>query len=146
MDSKETDKYERLKNYLNGNDIGYPCETELEDIFNIVLQQQAWADNEGHRIERIKDSPIEKAFHDVWLKWNYPSPGVNNGNGILQDLFIERDINMFSRKWIAEISSRERWIVATIIQWLGTNVGMSFLHEVFRTVGMQINNSQTPQP
>lgn len=135
------DKYERLKNYLNRDDLGcYPSETELEDIFNIVLQQEAWSENVGHRVERIKEGPIEKAFHDTWLKWNEPRAGVNDGNGILQDLFIERGPNMFSRKWIADISPRERWIVATIIQWLGTNVGMSFLYEVFQQVDMYIAN------
>jgi hypothetical protein len=139
----EVNKYERLKDYLNHHDDlnCYPSEVELEDIFHIVLQQQAWSDNVGYKVERIKESPIEKAFHETWLKWNEPKAGVNSGNGILQDLFIERGLNMWDRKWIAEISPRERWIVATIIQWLGTNVGMSFLHEVFREVNMHIAQS-----
>lgn len=139
--SKEQ-KYERLKNFLQSDDYQYAGETELEDIFNIVFQSQDWSDNMGYRAERIEHNPIEKAFHDLWLKWNEPKPGINNGHGILQDLFIERDNNMFSRKWVAEISPRERWIVATIIQWLGTNVGMSFLYEVFREVDMKIVNSK----
>lgn len=135
---EEQTKYTLLKSYLEGNDIAYPSELELENIVGIVLRQEAWAANEGHRVERIKDSPIEKAFHDIWMKWNEPRAGFNNGQGILQDLFVERIDPFMSRKWIADISDHERWIVATIIQWLGTNVGMSFLYEVFREVNMSI--------
>ena len=138
----EIDKFELLKNYLQGNELCYPGESELEDIFNIVLKSQDWSENIGHRVERIKDGPIEKAFHEVWLKWNNPTPGLNHGNGILQDLFIESGVNIWERKVIAQISPRERWIVATIIQWLGTNVGMSFLREVLRCVDMHIISSK----
>ncbi|WP_164740353.1 hypothetical protein, partial [Xanthomonas euvesicatoria] len=67
-----------------------------------------------------------------------PVSGVNYGHGILQDLFIEGGHNMFGRKVIEEISNRDRMIVATVIQWLGSNCGMCFLGEALRRFGAKI--------
>lgn len=138
MQRNDLNKFDRLKGYLEGNEIATLSETQLDDIFDIVLKSQEWSEHVGHRVGRIQFNAVEKAFHEVWLKWNEPRPGVDYGMGILQDLFIEPAGSMFFRKWVAEISSRERWIVATIIQWLGTAVGMSFLNEALRKVDMQI--------
>lgn len=129
---------QQLRKFLSGNDIAEIDKYEAEQIFNLVLKMDAWQSNIGHRVERIKYNDLEKAFHETWLKWNEPRVGVNYGNGTLQDLFIEKGERPFSRKWIADISNRERWIVATVIQWLGTNVGMAFLHEALGAAGMYI--------
>ena len=39
------------------------------------------------------------------------------------------------KKWGVDINERDRMIVATVIQWLGSNVGFSFLHETLKDFG-----------
>ena len=38
---------------------------------------------------------------------------------------------------IPDCTQRDAQVAATIIQWLGSNVGMGFLHEVFREIETQ---------
>lgn len=134
----ETDtKFNRLKDYLNNMEV-YPDETEMEDIISLAIQQEAYEANKGYRFDRTAHNPREMAFYEVWLKWNEPRSGTNHGNGILQDLLIETTGDFRSRKTIEVINNRDRYIVATIIQWLGTNVGMSFLHEALRKFNAHI--------
>jgi hypothetical protein len=82
------------------------------------------------------------AFYQQWKIENYPHPGINNGQGILQDLFIERR-NIYQDKWVEVINDRDRKIVATIIQWLGTNVGMSFLNSALERFGAYVAYKKT---
>jgi hypothetical protein len=99
----------------------------------LAAKQDWYENNKGYKFERTKYNPQEKAFYEQWLKENEPNPHINNGQGILQDLFIERNPEFpFQRKWITEINNRDRFIVATVIQWLGTNCGMSFLHKTLK--------------
>lgn len=140
----EYNKFNRLKIYLNHHLEVFPDEHELEDIMNLAVQQDAYENNKGYRWERCKDNPREMAFYEQWLKENEPIAGINNGQGILQDLFIERNISqpLGQTKWVVEINNRDRWIVSTIIQWLGSNVGFSFLHEALRKCGYTIVESE----
>jgi hypothetical protein len=39
---------------------------------------------------------------------------------------------------VVKITARERFIVATVIQWLGSNVGFCFLREVLKSCGYDI--------
>ncbi len=127
----------RLKDYLNHNEM-YPDEHELEMIAKLARQEKEWKANVGFRVDRTEHNPVEKAFHDQWMKENEPVAGYNCGNGILQDLFIESDGHPFSafngRKTVEVITDRDRMIVATVIQWLGSNVGQGFLYEALRRV------------
>ena len=131
-------KYNALKNYLNNELEVYVSESELEDLIALAVKQDSYENNKGYKFERIEHNPIEKAFYEQWLKENEPTQGINFGQGILQDLFIEIGEHMFERKWVTEINNRDRWIVATVIQWLGTNCGMSFLHEALKKVSYRI--------
>ena len=129
----------RLKNYLNDKFEIYPDSTELEDIIRIAVDQDSYEANKGYRFERTKDNPREEAFYKQWLEENDPCRGINYGNGILQDLFIEEIPNqLFGRRYIIEINNRDRMIVATIIQWLGSNVGMGFLYGALGRFGATI--------
>jgi hypothetical protein len=112
-----------MKGYAEGD-----C--DLDAVLKAADKVLCYKANIGLQVSRIEHNPREKAFHEQWLEENAPVAGVNNGHGILQDLFIERD-TPFSQfgKVIEEISNRDRMIVATIIQWLGSNVGMCFLQE-----------------
>lgn len=90
---------------------------------------------------------LETAFADEWAEENVPRPSINHGMGMLQDLlvkvvpypgghtspgFCSPDRAPVVQLWITK---REAMIVATVIQWLGTNVGRSFLCAVFRRAG-----------
>lgn len=131
------DNYNKVKDFLNGNR-EYFSDIEIEELIAFAVQQDGWENNKGYKHERVEHNPLEKAFFEQWLEENKPLAHINNGQGILQDLFIERTGMIGQRKWIADINNRDRWIVATVIQWLGTNVGMGFLRETFARVNMTI--------
>lgn len=88
-------------------------------------------DNYSYWKHRIADNLpedwkfIEKALADEWVEWNDPSK--HGGMGILQDLMLGTYKYESPEDFDPWVSDRERKIVATIIQWLGTNVGRSFL-------------------
>lgn len=132
-----TENYNKVKIFLDNNDISL-SNSEIEDLISVAVQQDAWENNKGYRHERVEYNPLEKAFYEQWMEENKPKGYINNGNGILQDLFIERTGELQQRKWITDINNRDRWIVATVIQWLGTNVGMGFLRETFARMNMVI--------
>ena len=98
--------------------------------------------NRSWKYRRTAFNDREKAFAESWEKENVPQHGLNYGHGILQDLFFTGSpwfSNLNSRaKAIKIISRRERMIVATVIQWLGTNCGWCFLEETLRSCGYRI--------
>lgn len=133
-----------VKDYLESLDC-FTDEDERKRITFYAIQMDAYRHNEGFRVDRIKDNPREKAFHDVWMHKNYPNPHTNDGQGILQGLFIENKGEIFALpggRVVERINNRDRMIVATIIQWLGSNVGMGFLHEVLHIFGAHIEFSK----
>jgi len=100
--------------------------------------------NFGCRYERTEFNNREKAFADHWRELNNKKTqrSINHGFGILQDLLIEGDdmfINIQKPKYaIVLITPIHRYIVATIIQWLGSNVGWCFLEVCLKRCGYQI--------
>lgn len=93
-----------------------------------------------HRVEHDRQhapESMELAFAEEWEKENDERPGVNFGHGILQDLMFERHGHM-SQRCREEITPRDARIVATVVQWLGTNCGRGFLHAVFTRSGSRL--------
>lgn len=140
---KKTTEYKPVETYLNdvlGLDVDY---SDILKIVELAVLQDGFEANKGYKFERTKHNEREMAFYLQWLQENEPKAYLNNGNGILQDLFIEREGDFpSSRKWVLEINNRDRFIVATIIQWLGTNVGMCFLEEALKRFGAHIAYSK----
>lgn len=141
----EESKYPRAYDYLNeglDDQRVYLTDDELDTLFDKLKRDKASREHVGVRFERTKTNPIEEAFYLQWVKENNPVYGVNNGHGMLQDLLIQNDNPMmpFSAggKVLEFIDARDRKIVATVIQWLGSNCGMSFLSESLRIVGARI--------
>ena len=131
-------KYNHFKDYLNSLEVQV-SESELEDLIALAIKQDSYESNRGYKFERTEYNPIEKAFYEQWLKENEPIAHINNGQGLLQDLFIERNADHpFSRKWVTEINNRDRMIAATVIQWLGTNCGMAFLQDALKRIDYRI--------
>jgi len=69
----------------------------------------------GFYPDRLKHSERETAFAKAWKHEN-TVPGKTQ---LLMQL-------------IPDATERDAQVAATIIQWLGTNVGMCFLHDVVR--------------
>lgn len=92
--------------------------------------------DEGYQFERTKTDELEKAFSDAWKKENRYRPGINFGEGLLQDLFMQR--TKFTDYCHLRINPVHRYIAATVIQWLGTNCGFAFLQEVLEKKGYKI--------
>lgn len=132
-------EYNPLKDYMNGTLESYPDEDEIRMIMTLAKRQSAFESNVGIRPERMEFNEREKAFHDEWLKENKVD-GFDRG--LLQTLFIEHGGNpmsIFNEKGVIEIiTERDRKIVATVIQWLGSNVGMCFLENSLARFGAQI--------
>lgn len=89
---------------------------------------------------RYISSLRERVFADEWEKEAQPNPGLNFGFGALQDLLIDRSPGdpRFARRFVAEIGPRDAMIVATIMQWLGTNVGWCWLEQTLKKAGYRV--------
>lgn len=87
--------------------------------------------NAGFVIERCSTGFLERIFIERWMeedrKWK-----------IFQKLFIINSGSLFSERVKTWITKRDRFIVATIIQWLGTNVGFCWLQETLRQCGYDL--------
>src|ERR1035437_1932254 len=97
--------------------------------------------DKGYWLERTKweRGDREKIFYKQWKKENIANPGINQGHGILQDLFCIPAKSIFKTGGLKVlINKRDRYIVATVIQWLGTNVGWCWLEETLRKCGYRI--------
>ena len=83
-------------------------------------------------------SKRERAFVEAWLKENDAdrSRGINSGCGLAQDLMLSTHRYEQPENFQPWLSNRERKILATFVQWLGTNCGQSFLSEVHRKGGI----------
>ncbi len=97
--------------------------------------------NIGFKHERTQweFSEMEKALSEYWQEENIARSWINFGYGSLQDLFFSHTGNFFRpHKMETRITNRDRFIVATVIQWLGTNCGRGFLIEAFQKAGYRL--------
>lgn len=78
--------------------------------------------DKGYLYERINNNPLERVLADSWRVWNASKipPCLND--------VIGRDA-----------TPSDRYVAASVVQWLGTNVGFSFLQSAFREVGYAIH-------
>lgn len=97
---------------------------------------------------------LEKIFYEEWKKEHENCSNTNFGMGRLQDMLIEKDgmsKNMpgadyvIANRWecdrevmVYKVTPRDHAIVATVIQWLGSNVGFSFLATALKKGGFSI--------
>lgn len=115
---------------------------KTQEEFNVLIKKNG-SKNKGWLTERLKFNPkdLENAFSSHWIKENKPEAGINQGKGILQNLFyshVPPQALMFRGKKLLKITFRDRLIVATVIQWLGTNCGLCFLREALKKAGYEI--------
>lgn len=139
--SEKNKKFKELRRYFKNHEDQefYFDDSELEDIMNYAVREHKFRANIGLNPERVKYNEREKAFQEQWLKENEPISWINNGGGILQDLCTNynNEIESWKRRSII-VNNQERMIVATVIQWLGSNIGFSFLEESLKKCGYKI--------
>lgn len=104
------------------------------DIDKLGLQDKGFC----HERVKCEHGNIEKAFYEHWKKENKAVGGINGGNGILQALMVEPNTGFCLPYVIAKVTKRDRFMVATVMQWLGTNVGFNFLRETLSDCGYKI--------
>ncbi len=95
--------------------------------------------NVGYLVERARHSIKERAFAETWIKWN--TPDYTNID-LVQRLFMRKEEGKPPR---LILSTRERFIIATVIQWLGTNHGFSFINRVLEFCGYEIIENRNNQ-
>lgn len=88
--------------------------------------------HESASMNRITEhNPGERAFLEVWQQQNQRHMGINGGFAALElilcpptDGRVPRDLES-----VPAITQRDALVAASVIQWLGTNGGISFLLE-----------------
>lgn len=85
---------------------------------------------------------MEKAFAEHWDREQKPKAYVNYGVGALAWIVTGRfEKNIFGHDWTPhpeELTQRDATVAASVVQWLGTNVGFCFLEETLRDAGYRI--------
>ena len=97
--------------------------------------------DKGYKFERTsyEHGDREKIFYKQWKRENVKRVWINQGQGILQNLFhIQPQKWYHAYGWKVIINKRDRYIVATVMQWLGTNCGWCWLEETLRKCGYRI--------
>jgi hypothetical protein len=87
---------------------------------------------------RHTNGDLENAFADAWEKQNdrYDSQG-----DLLRLLMHRGDSPLGWYRMPFEITQRDAVIVATVVQWLGTNCGFAFLTEALEKCNYQVRRS-----
>jgi hypothetical protein len=72
----------------------------------------------------------ERVFFDAWVKQNTRMGGINGGYGTLELILRPNRVNDESVNYLqspAFVSQRDMDVATTVVQWLGTNCGQSFI-------------------
>lgn len=77
--------------------------------------------NQGLHVHRLQQNELERKFAEEWESRN-----VRNQGRDLIDYMLAVDNN----RPCGEVTERDRQVVATVIQWLGSPVGQSFIDTV----------------
>jgi len=97
--------------------------------------------DKGFRFERTtwEYGDREKIFYKKWKEENKRKSWINQGQGALQNLFAHQKTKWYlPQTWQLIINNRDRYIVATVMQWFGTNCGWCFLEECLAKCGYKI--------
>lgn len=74
--------------------------------------------NKGLHQYRFNNNPMEKKFAKAWEE--------DNERGRTLEYLMAKDPNRPNE----EVTSRDREVAATVIQWLGSPVGQGFLRDI----------------
>ncbi|MCK5604361.1 hypothetical protein KAR91_20900 [Candidatus Pacearchaeota archaeon] len=79
----------------------------------------------------------ERIYAEVWKKRNVRQPYSNGGFTYLEWILCPDD-----RRVPALVSDRDAEVAASVIQWLGTNVGTSFVYECESKIKLERKREQ----
>jgi hypothetical protein len=137
-------QYQILYNFLSNEHDRFFDHNELEDIIRISSRADYIRRNTGLMEARLAHCERERAFHEQWIQENKPVYGSSSGWGLLHGLFANLSISGKETQQYL-INDRDRKIVATIIQWLGTNIGMCFLSESLARFGYAVVKKESKE-
>lgn len=87
------------------------------------------------RLSKAADNPREAAFAEQWAHVNETRTGTPHG--ILQYL-LGNGTGSTTYQGVAGLTQDQATVAATVVQWLGSNVGMSFLDVALDKCGYKI--------
>ena len=87
--------------------------------------------NKGKNANRLEANPVEKKFAEAWDEMNDLSR--QGSLGTLNWLLAE-DPNWPKD---GEVTPRDRMVAATVIQWLGSNLGQYFLGQIKKSTSLE---------
>lgn len=82
----------------------------------------------GYLYHRVEWDALERAFAQDWESANIVRP-------CLQEILDPA---------LGHVTRRDRYVAATVIQWLGTNVGYAFLFQALHKGGYYLHTQNTP--
>lgn len=88
--------------------------------------QKIW-NNSSLNLHRLEQNPAERIFLEEWEKENTDYRGEKSYNGVLNYL-------MGTNNTPEHVSHDQRVLAATVIQWLGSPVGLKFLDRVQKRI------------
>lgn len=88
-------------------------------------------------------SALERAYAAAWREENVKS--WQFGGPLLQVLLTVGPENPFAifvdtekRKRVYEVNQRDAHVAATVVQWLGTNIGRMFVEDILKGEGFKL--------
>lgn len=95
-----------------------------------TLIHQGFAHSRTQLVQQFRDTIREKALADKWEIEN-PAPGQFGHQPVLNAL-------------VPDCTQRDAQVAATVIQWLGSEVGFNFLQEALDAAGYQVIKKLKP--
>lgn len=93
--------------------------------------EHSYKGNSAHRLAVAQENPRERAFAEEWVKENqgFMTKCETRTLGML----LSTRPNEWQRP-----TERDEIVAATVIQWLGSNVGFSFVEQALARCGYRI--------
>ena len=105
-----------------------------DEVQQILFDPDWGASSSPHRLEH---GLRELVYLDIWRQLNKRSPGLNSGITYLEHILAPSDT---ASRYATQ---REAYVAASLVQWLGTNCGQSFLFECERRCKKVLTEKRT---
>lgn len=86
-----------------------------------------------------RGTAMEIGFAAEWQRENMREHS-HKSIGLLQFLMLQESQEPENKGLEPWVTDRERRIVATVVQWLGTNVGRGFIHAAMARAGLKVSD------
>ena len=122
------DAYQQLSQHKFGHPLGDIEKEQLKERMTMCTKLMARLELdetqpiEGFKTYRHEQNPKEKEFHDKFIEWYVEGDG-------LFDLLVFPPSNSQQTRAEDTLTDREKRIVITMIQWMGTPLGQSLMRE-----------------